>query len=296
MLTLEQIKLRKNGIGGSDAAVVCGLSPYKTPRELWFEKLSDEICEIDNEFIRIGNYFEPFIIKEFERNTELKVSQPSNTFYHEKYKFLIAHVDGIIDQTGEIFEAKTCLSYHNAKKFGDEGTDQMPTEYLMQCVHYAAVLDRPVVILAALVLGKLKIYKYERNAVLESKYIEKASEFWDMVQNKTMPEAVNFTEALKEYHANDDESLFDEEAMNLVNELRQEKERIKSAEEKCDALKLSLIKKMGTASKLIDSCGGTLARVIEKSRASLDKNLLKAANIDIAPYYKQTAYKELRTF
>ena len=34
----EWLELRKNGIGGSDAAVVCGISRYKSPVELWMEK------------------------------------------------------------------------------------------------------------------------------------------------------------------------------------------------------------------------------------------------------------------
>ena len=34
----EWLELRKNGIGGSDAAAVCGISRYKSPVELWMEK------------------------------------------------------------------------------------------------------------------------------------------------------------------------------------------------------------------------------------------------------------------
>ena len=34
----EWLDYRKTGIGGSDAAVVCGISKYKSPVELWMEK------------------------------------------------------------------------------------------------------------------------------------------------------------------------------------------------------------------------------------------------------------------
>ena len=34
----DWLELRKNGIGGSDAAAVCGISRYKSPVELWMEK------------------------------------------------------------------------------------------------------------------------------------------------------------------------------------------------------------------------------------------------------------------
>ena len=38
----EWLEWRKRGIGGSDASVVCGISRYKSPVELWLEK-TDQI-------------------------------------------------------------------------------------------------------------------------------------------------------------------------------------------------------------------------------------------------------------
>lgn len=37
----EWLELRKTGIDGSDASVVCGINRYKTPIELWMEKLNN---------------------------------------------------------------------------------------------------------------------------------------------------------------------------------------------------------------------------------------------------------------
>lgn len=34
----DWLEYRKAGIGGSDASVVCGVSRYKSPVELWMEK------------------------------------------------------------------------------------------------------------------------------------------------------------------------------------------------------------------------------------------------------------------
>ena len=38
MLREEWLALRKQGIGGSDAAAACGLSRWKSPLGLWLEK------------------------------------------------------------------------------------------------------------------------------------------------------------------------------------------------------------------------------------------------------------------
>lgn len=182
MLTPQQRKIRKSSIGGSDAAALMGLHPYKTPEQLLIEKTTDDLPNIDNLFIRLGHYLEPFVIKEFEMTNGVKILQPKETFFHKDHKFLIAHVDGIIDQTGEIFEAKTCFSYATAKRFKDIGTDGVPIEYFMQCVHYMAVLDKPVVTLAALVFNQLKTYRIERSLTLESKYLEQAELFFEKIK------------------------------------------------------------------------------------------------------------------
>jgi predicted phage-related endonuclease len=42
----DWFKARKKGIGGSDAAVVLGISPWKTPIRLWREK-RNEVAEDD---------------------------------------------------------------------------------------------------------------------------------------------------------------------------------------------------------------------------------------------------------
>ena len=46
-MTSEEIWLeeRKNGIGGSDAATILGLNPYKTNIELWEEKTKRKEAE-----------------------------------------------------------------------------------------------------------------------------------------------------------------------------------------------------------------------------------------------------------
>ena len=37
------LKLRKTGIGGSDAAAICGLNPYASAIHIFQDKISDEL-------------------------------------------------------------------------------------------------------------------------------------------------------------------------------------------------------------------------------------------------------------
>ena len=45
----EWLRYRKLGIGGSDAGAICGLNPYRTAIQVYQDKISDEIEELDNE-------------------------------------------------------------------------------------------------------------------------------------------------------------------------------------------------------------------------------------------------------
>ena len=41
----EWLKFRKKGIGGSDAAAVCGMNPYSSAMKVYYDKISDTVEE-----------------------------------------------------------------------------------------------------------------------------------------------------------------------------------------------------------------------------------------------------------
>ena len=50
----EWLAYRKRGIGGSDAGAVCGLNPYCTAIQVYYDKTTTEIQQTDNEAMRQG--------------------------------------------------------------------------------------------------------------------------------------------------------------------------------------------------------------------------------------------------
>ena len=61
----EWLKYRKNGIGGSDAAAVCGLNPYSSPIKVYYDKTTDETSSYDNEAMRQGRDLEGYVAERF---------------------------------------------------------------------------------------------------------------------------------------------------------------------------------------------------------------------------------------
>ena len=55
------LKLRKTGIGGSDAAAICGLNPYASAVHVFQEKTSEELNVKDNEPMRQGRGLEDYV-------------------------------------------------------------------------------------------------------------------------------------------------------------------------------------------------------------------------------------------
>ena len=74
---------RPIGIGGSDIAALLGLSPYKTPLELWAEKVGHPGLKASQGIhLRFGQHVEPFIAKEYERSTGLVTHVHPETITH----------------------------------------------------------------------------------------------------------------------------------------------------------------------------------------------------------------------
>ena len=92
----EWLKLRKTGIGGSDAGAICGLNPYSSRMKVFRDKTTDEAEEKDNEAIRIGNDLEQYVAGRFMEATGLKVRR-SNYMYRSKgHPYMVADVDRLV--------------------------------------------------------------------------------------------------------------------------------------------------------------------------------------------------------
>ena len=83
--------LRRKYIGGSDAASVIGMNPYKSAYSLWAEK-TGKIPEFEGNLATdVGTYMEDFIAKRFEQETGKKVRRENRSFLNDKYPWAIAN-------------------------------------------------------------------------------------------------------------------------------------------------------------------------------------------------------------
>ena len=182
----DWLEYRKLGIGGSDASVVCGISRYKSPVELWMEKTDQIPVQEAGEAAYWGTQLESLVRAEFIKRTGLEVELVRQLLQSEEHPFMLANLDGVCEHPDLgpcVFEAKTASAY----KAG-EWEDSVPAEYMLQVQHYLEVTGYKAAYIAVLIGGNTFRWKLvERDEELIAMLIELESAFWTHVQDLTAP-------------------------------------------------------------------------------------------------------------
>ncbi|HTJ53648.1 MAG TPA: YqaJ viral recombinase family protein [Cyclobacteriaceae bacterium] len=110
------INLRKTMIGASDTPIVMGVSPWKTPYQLWLEKM-DLKADVSNYAMEQGIKLEPEYLEDF--NQRKKLDMRPEVILSEEYDWMMASLDGISSCRNYIVEIKNaCKEDHAVAKDG----------------------------------------------------------------------------------------------------------------------------------------------------------------------------------
>jgi predicted phage-related endonuclease len=103
---------RRSFIGGSDASVIMGKDESKLLR-LWREKRGESPPEdlSDNLIVQLGTVTEDLNRRWYETNVGVRVTQVQKRIRHPVIKWMAATLDGIVEPSGAVFEAKFMLPW-----------------------------------------------------------------------------------------------------------------------------------------------------------------------------------------
>lgn len=180
------LAVRSSGIGGSDAATIMGLNPYKSAYQLWMEKTGQtEPPDLSgNQYIYWGTRNEANIAEWFAEVTGKKVRK-LGTLRNRSHPFMLANVDREIMGEEAGLEIKTA-GVSQYKYWKD---DEVPDAYYCQCLHYMAVTGAEAWYIAVLIGGnEAKWKKIDRNEDDIRALIEAEADFWDKVQSGQAPD------------------------------------------------------------------------------------------------------------
>jgi len=120
---------RRSFIGGSDARIIMGNDDAALKR-LWQEKRGEIEPEdvSSNLIVQLGRVTEELNRHWFERNTGQAIKDVQYRVQHPVVRWMAATLDGIVEQTGAVFEAKFMLPW----SFSEEGAAE---KYMPQLQH-----------------------------------------------------------------------------------------------------------------------------------------------------------------
>ena len=263
---IEFRERRKTGIGGSDVAAVLGLSPWKTPYQLWQEKTGkvEEKTDPKKEMrFKLGHMLEPVIANLFMEETGYKVEVRNTMYRHREYDCLIANIDRYIVGQRSVLECKTSSAYAK-NDWGESGSDAVPQNYLLQVLHYMYVTgySQEPAHLALLMGGsdyRHYIIQYDRE--LAEFAAERCVEFWEKHVLKDVPPPATVHDDLDDiYHADPRKwSVATDEIKERCIELKAVKDRKSEAEKREKQLKAEIELYMQDAEVLFSEDGRKLA-------------------------------------
>lgn len=270
----QWLELRQCGIGGSDAPVVCGVSPYRTPLELWMEKTGEAVTITGDDTspaMYWGTMLEDVVAREFGmRHPELMIRRRNAILQHPDHPWMLANIDrGIIDTVNGngVLEVKTGSAY----RAGEWDGDQVPDHYMLQVMHYLAVTGLQYAYLAVLLGGQNYLERrVDRDDALIADLIAIEQDFWRLVETRTPPplDGTPASSAFlkRKYPEGNGESIdLPDEADTLVEQYQQAAYEVKASTQRRDEAQNRLCELLGE-----NEVGTTKAHVVRWTTCKRD--------------------------
>lgn len=294
----EWLALRRNGLGGSDAAAVLGLSKWTSPYTLWLDKTGRTPIEGDDGSttrLRAGHHLEPFVIDEAQRAMDgLIVNRAPYMLRHPEHPCLFVDVDGFAAlqtrRTRGGFEAKTAETM-----MAGEWADGVPAYYETQVFHSMAVTGLPWWVVAVLIgFGRIETYVVERDDDIIDALTAAEVAWWQRHVIEGEPPAIDgskaTTDALKliEARAGTVQVVNPAEVEDLFRQLAHDKAVIDEATASANTVKNQLRSLLDEATELQDDAGRTWATwrqakpstVVHHDAAVIDAALALGVTVD----------------
>jgi putative phage-type endonuclease len=290
----EWHELRKLGVGGSDAGAVCGFSRFRTPYQVWAEKVSPVVPDEDdeNEPQLWGKLLEPVVREEFTRRTGIQVHPFPRMVRNSERPYMLANVDGLTGPAQSLtgaYEGKTTRR-SDLWPVADDGTVQVPFDNMVQGMHYLAVLELERIYFACLVGGQtLRIAEVEVNPQLVEDLIAIEAAFWQSVLDRNPPEVsaqdVSVLRSRWDAEAGKRIELSGTHHTNLKVRAKY-KTQIKDTQEKIDQIDAEIMAFMGDAEEAVFN-GQTVVTWRTDKRGRVDGTALAAAHPEIADEFRK---------
>ncbi len=171
----EHLLQRRSGIGGSDANIILSGDAERI-RTLWLEKRGEvEAEDLSARLpVMLGCWTEDFNRQWFEKLSGQSVGRVGEVLQCEKYGWRRCTLDGFLESSGAVFEAK------HTNSFGKP--EELLERYMPQLQHNMAVAKAETAILSVIFGNhKFEIFEVASDWLYQLDLLEAEAEFWDCV-------------------------------------------------------------------------------------------------------------------
>ncbi|MGW4123663.1 YqaJ viral recombinase family nuclease [Nocardia sp. NPDC004711] len=170
----EWLRVRGQGIGGSDCAAVMGMGgQYDSPYTVWEDKTGRAPHKPETESMFWGTAFEPIVRAVAMERLGLAVELPG-TLRSLSYPWMQTNLDGAVSDGG-IYEGKA-----TGERAAHQWDGQVPDRAELQCQHNMAVSGASHAWVAGLVGGnRLKIARIERDDEIIEMICHEEARLWN---------------------------------------------------------------------------------------------------------------------
>jgi len=175
---------RRAFIGGSDARIILGQDEADLVR-LWREKRGEAEPEdlSENLLVQLGRATEDLNRQWFERCTAQTIMDCQKHVRHPTHRWMAATLDGIIDPSGAVFEAKFMLPW----AFSEEAAAE---KHMAQLQHNMWVIAARSAVLSVITGGgKWVEIRVHADPLYQHLLLTAERKFWRCVQRRASPRA-----------------------------------------------------------------------------------------------------------
>jgi putative phage-type endonuclease len=178
---------RLKGVGGSEIAVLFGLTKRQTRHGLWLIKTGQVRDDKTNAFMERGADVEPIVVRKFAAKTGLAVRKAG--LQRSRHNPRLQYSPDALVEDGALFEAKLVSQYARERWLNEYGDKVVPADYEWQVRHGLAVTGRRFGYLAALDADswELDIFEIEAQDGDYELLDGTVGEFWRHVTDGTAP-------------------------------------------------------------------------------------------------------------
>jgi putative phage-type endonuclease len=308
---------RREGIGASDAGVICGLSPWRSGLAVWLEKTGrtpEPKPEQETEWQRWGKRLERVMVEEFTDKTGLVVAGEGTWHERPDAPWQRATLDGLVfetladtrpEQDAEFLYASSPLGVLELKTSSWRSPlswdDGPPKLYAVQVQHQLMVTGLEMGFLAVLHDGsRFRIHELERDPEVISALEEIEYQFWHCVEHDDPPPSAGDRATEIAVRA-----AFPDPQPGAVIEMSQDvcaharayarlQEQRGALEEQLTAHRTELMLALGSAEVGADQQGEPLVTWKPFTATSVDLDRLRAEHPDlIGEYTRRTSSRRL---